>query len=42
MKDLKHLAFFEDLLQDSGNGLVEQSRAAGNHIERRPMKAPHS
>lgn len=26
MKDLKHLAFFEDLLQDSGNGLVEQSR----------------
>lgn len=30
MKDLKHLAFFEDLLQDSGNGLAEQSRAAGN------------
>ena len=26
MKDLKHLAFFEDLLQDSGNRLVEQSR----------------
>ena len=42
MKVLKHLAIFEELLQDSGNGLVEQARAAGNHIERRPMETPHS
>lgn len=34
MKDLKHLAFFEDLLQDSGNGLVEQSRAADPYSAR--------
>lgn len=30
MKDLKHLNYFENLLQDSGNELVDKARAAGN------------
>lgn len=28
MKDLKHLSCFENLLQDSGNELVDKARAA--------------
>lgn len=30
MKDLKHLNYFENLLQDSGNELVNKARAAGS------------
>lgn len=30
MKDLMHLSYFEGLLQDSGNELVDKARAAGN------------
>ncbi len=30
MKDLKHLNYFENLLQDSGNELVDKARAAGS------------
>lgn len=30
MKDLKHLNYFEDLLQDSGNELADKARAAGS------------
>ena len=30
MKDLKHLSYFEGLLQDSGNELADKARAAGN------------
>ena len=30
MKDLKHLLYFENLLQDSGNELIDKARADGN------------
>ena len=30
MKDLKHLIFFEDLLQEANNKLVQQAQAEGN------------
>ena len=29
MKDLKHLKYFEDLLQDANNELIEQARGEG-------------
>ena len=29
MKDLKHLSYFEDLLQDANNELVIQARGEG-------------
>ena len=31
MKDLKHLIYFENLLQDAQNELVDQAKAAGQH-----------
>ena len=31
MKDLKHLIYFENLLQEANNELVQQARAEGEH-----------
>ena len=31
MKDLKHLIYFENLLQETNNELVQQARAEGEH-----------
>ena len=30
MKDLKHLIYFENLLQEANNELVQQAKAEGN------------
>ena len=32
MKDLKHLLYFEDLLQTANNELIEQARADGRKV----------
>ncbi len=37
MKDLKHLSCFENLLQDSGNELVDKTRAAVCRAMRKAM-----
>ena len=31
MKDLKHLIYFENLLQEANNELVQQAKAEGEH-----------
>ena len=31
MKDLKHLIYFEDLLQEANNKLVQQAKADGKY-----------
>ena len=31
LRDLKHLIFFEDLLQDANNALVQAACAEGRH-----------
>ena len=31
MKDLKHLIYFENLLQEANNELVKQGKADGNY-----------
>ena len=31
MRDLKHLIYFENLLQEANNELVQQAKAEGEH-----------
>ena len=42
MKDLKHLKYFEDLLQDANNELIEQARGEGKNVLPMPAKTPLS
>ena len=39
MKDLKHLIFFENLLQDANNELVQKARARAEGLRRRKARS---